>query len=352
MFKVNKKVVGKLEKCYSLTTLDYQGKEHFLCAAEKQNRCYLISKAGEIEDTVWEGPGGVMTMVQVPGNKVDGQFLATRKFYSPNDGKEASIVVVTPKEGSGWEVRTLCDLPFVHRFDILQSGGKNYLLACALKSGHEYKEDWRFPGQVFAAELPDDLSAYNDDNQLQLSVIKDGMLKNHGYYRHYEADGSISGIVSCDNGVYRFMPPSAPGGEWEIETLIDEAASDGLLLDIDGDGVEELCTLAPFHGDTLNIYHMEDGAYRLAYTYPEKLEFLHAIFGGMVCGKNVWIVGNRKGERRLLAIYHDGQGYQAQELDRGYGAANVLHYVRDGQEVIAAANRETDEIAIYELSRL
>lgn len=351
MFEVKKKVVGQLEKCYSLAMLHYQGREHFLCAAEKVNRCYLISLSGEIEETLWEEPGGVMTMVQVPGGRVDGQFLATRRFYSPNDGKGASIVVVTPRGLNDWEVRTLCELPFAHRFDILQAGGKNYLLACTLKSGHEYKEDWRFPGQVFAAELPDDLSAYNDDNQLQLQVIKSGLLKNHGYYRHEETDGSTSGVVSCESGVYQFFPPPEAGGQWRIENLIEDAASDGLLLDIDNDGEEELCTLVPFHGDTLNIYHREGKGYRLVYTYPEKLEFLHALFGGKIFGRHVWIAGSRKGERRLLAIYHDGdKGYQCRDLDRGCGAANVLHYVRGGQEIIVATNREINEIALYELS--
>lgn len=347
MLKVNKKVVGELEKCYSLALLNYKGAQHFLCAAEKVNKCYLISLAGEIEETVWEEPGGVMTMVQVPGT--DGQFLATRKFYSPNDSKEASIVVVTPRGKDDWEVRTLCNLPFVHRFDILQAGGKNYLIACALKDGHEYKEDWRFPGKVFAAELPDDLSSYNDEHQLELTELKDGMLKNHGYYRHVEADGSSSSIVSCEGGVYQFLPPNGQRG-WEIKTLITDAASDGLLLDLDGDGEEELCTIAPFHGDTVNIYKKTAGEFQLVYTHPEKLEFLHAICGTKICGKNTWILGNRKGDRKLLAFtYEDGQ-YQAQELDRGYGAANVLHYVYEGKDVVVAANRETDQIARYELS--
>lgn len=348
MWQVSKKVVGQLEKCYSLAMLKYQGKEHFLCAAEKENSCYLISLEGEIEETVWEGPGGVMTMVQVPGT--DGQFLATRKFYSPNNSKEASIVVVTPRGKNDWEVRTLCDLPFVHRFDILTAGGRNYLLACALKSDHEYKDDWRFPGQVFVAELPEDLSGFDDEHQLQLTSIKDNMLKNHGYYRHVTEAG-MSSIVSCDGGVFEFVPPQAEGAEWEIKELTSDAASDALLLDIDGDGVEELCTIAPFHGDVVRIYRKDRDKYVVDYTYPEKLEFLHAIFGGEICGQQAFVIGNRKGERLLLAFtYADGQ-YQVQELDRGRGAANVLHYVYEGKDVIIGANRETDEIARYEITK-
>ena len=346
--KVTKKVIGELEKCYAMTRLNYQGKEHFLVAAEKVNCCYLYDLDGNKEETVWKEPGGVMTMQQVPGS--DGRFLATRKFYSPNDSKDASIVVVTPMGKDDWEVRTLVKLPFVHRFDILQAGGKNWLIACCLKSDHEYKDDWRFPGKVFAAELPSDLSTYSFDNQLEMKVIKDGMLKNHGYYRHAEKDGSTSSIVSCDGGVYQFFPPKTAGGEWEIKQLTSDAASDGLLLDLNNDGVEELCTIAPFHGDTINIYKNDGGKFVLDYTYPEKLEFLHAIFGGEICGKPTWILGARKGDRLTLAFTHDGNGYVAQEIDRGCGAANVMHYKHNGKDYVIATNREIDEIAMYEFS--
>lgn len=349
MLHVKKTVVGSLEKCYALAMLRYQGKEHFLCAAEKANPCYLITLDGKIEETVWEGPGGVMTMQQIPGT--DGQFLATRKFYSPNDSKEASIVIVTPRGRNDWEVRTLVDLPFVHRFDILERGGKRYLIACALKSDHEYKEDWRFPGKVFAAELPSDFSSYGDAHQLELTVIKEGLTKNHGYYRHVEADGSTSGIVSTDNGIFRFRPPALAGGEWEIETLTTDAASDALLLDLNNDGVEELCAIAPFHGDTIRIYEKKGDAFEIAYEYPAKLNFLHAIFGGVIAGQNTWILGHRRDDMLLLAFTYEDGRYRAQELDRGCGAANVLHFLRDGVDVIAAANRETDEIALYELTR-
>ena len=176
------------------------------------------------------------------------------------------------------------------------------------------------------------------------------MLKNHGYYRHVEKDGSTSGIVSFDGGVLQVFPPQTAGGEWRIEELITDAASDAVLMDLNGDGEEELCAIAPFHGDIVNIYEKKNDRFELAYTHPEKLEFLHAIFGGDICGKPAWIIGNRKGDRLLLAFTYGKDGYEAQELDRGRGAANVLHYVYEGRDIIIGANRETNEIARYELT--
>lgn len=347
--KVEKKVISNLTKCYSIAPLTFQGKRHFLVAAEKVDRCILFDEEGREIDTVWDEPGGVMSMVQVP--ETDGQFLATHKFYSPNDSKEAKIVIVTPKGKGDWEVRTLVELPHVHRFDIVERAGVRYLIACTLKSGHEYKEDWSMPGKVYAAVLPEDLSGFDETHQLELSVLKDQMLKNHGYYKVKE-NGVDTCVISADCGVFQFIPPEAEDKDWEIRELLNSPASDAVLVDLDEDGEPELAVLSPFHGDQISIYKKKDDCFKKVYDYEMTTEFTHAIYGGRLGDKNAVVIGHRKGERNLLAFTFDKEEgrYCAKVLDHDCGPANVFHYIRDGRDIIIATNREIDEVAMYEIS--
>lgn len=341
---MKKTVMAELEKCYSVAPLIYQGRQHILVAAEKKDRCILFDADGKEKATVWEGPGGVMTMVQVPGT--DGQFLATHKFYSPNDSKEAKIVIADPDGSGKWNIRTLAELPFVHRFDILSSGGENYLIACTLKSGHEYKDDWSTPGKVYGAKLPVDLSGIDEDHPLKLEVLKEGMLKNHGYYRVTE-DGKVSALVCSDNGVFRFWPPQKPGEAWKEEQLLTVPASDAAMADLDGDGKLEMVVLSPFHGDEASIYKEIDGKYEKVYQYPEKAEFLHAIWSGTLAGKNVVVLGYRKGARRLFALLWKDGHYGFKTLDDDCGPANAYGYSYEGRDILVTTNREINEIAMY-----
>lgn len=344
--KISKKVISHLTKCYSIAPLIYEGKQHILVAAEKQDPCYLFDENGDRVDTIWEQPGGVMSMVQVPNT--NGQFLATHKFYSPNDSKEAKIVIVTPIKKGDWEIRTLVVLPHVHRFDIVERNGIHYLIACALKSGHEYKGDWSYPGKVYAAVLPEDLSEFSEDNQLKLKVIKDNMLKNHGYYKVKE-EGIDTCVISCDNGVFQFIPPEKKEGEWEIKQLISTPASDGVLVDMDNDGEKELAIISPFHGEKIEFYKKKDGNYEKIYEYGEPAEFSHSIYGGILYGKPVIIIGHREGKRNIILFTYnmETQRYETELIDEDCGSANVFKYEVDGKEVLISTNREIDEVAMY-----
>ncbi len=347
--RIEKKVISNLPLCYSIAPFVMPSGFHFLVAAEKKDPCYLFDEDGNQLETVWTTPGGVMTMVQVPGSA--DSFLATHQFYSPNDSAKARIVIAKRLDKNNWDIRTLVDAPFVHRFGIMKSHGAHYLIVCCLKSGHAYKEDWTSPGQVFAALLPTDLSPYNQDNQLPLTLIKDNLTRNHGF-SIYEDETGQSAIISADNGIFRFSPPSALGQEWAITQLYDQPVSDAVLMDFDQDGEEELGCLAPFHGNDLFILKKDkNGVYQKVWAKDGNHQMWHATYACQILGKPAWLVGDRKGERDLLMITFEDGGYKATTIDHDVGPANAMCFkTRDGLDRVIAANRETNQVALYTLT--
>ncbi len=342
--KATKKVIASLEKCYALGSFHYDGTDHIVASAEKNNPCYSFDLQGRLCDTLWEGPGGVMTVTQAPGQPI---LMATQKFFSPDESCDAKIVYYR-RENGVWKCELLCELPFVHRFGVLERNGRRYLIACTLKSAHAFPQDWTCPGRIWVAPMPENLTRYNAENQLQLSPLVSGLYKNHGFEICYDAEGSFA-VVACDNGVYRVTPPGEEDGEWDCQQLVDVPASDALYLDFDGDGERELLLLSPFHGDLLTILKRDGGEFREVYRHEKRLPFLHAIWGTEIKGRVYGFIGNREGDRDLFAIYWNGERYVYDMLDRGAGAANVMYFRADGRDMLLASNRETDEVAVYQL---
>ena len=211
--KAVKKVIANLNKCYAVAELDYDHERHLIAAAEKEDPCYIFNFDGEKVDTLWEGPGGVMTLLQYPLSADDDPILmATQKFYSPNNSAEAKIVYYT-RENGGWVCHVLCDLPFVHRFGICERDGVHYLVACTLKSAHAFKNDWTCPGRIWVAKLPADIREYSAEHQLELTPLVSGLYKNHGFCKCAEEDYTFM-LVGSQNGVYKVTPPENENGEW------------------------------------------------------------------------------------------------------------------------------------------
>ena len=349
--KAQKKKIDTLTKCYAVSPLKYKGEELMLIAAEKQDACNLYDLNGKKLSVIWDGPGGTMSIV--PLSEPDGAFLATQRFYSPNDSAEANIVYVAPENiaQNKWKVLKILDMPFLHRFDIIERNGVKYLFMCTIKSAHQYKDDWTSPGKVYAGILPDNLDAENvSAESFMIKEIKSGLTKNHGYTKDVY-NGVETAIVSAENGVFRFTPPETSGSDWKIETIIDTPASDAIMADLNGDGKKEMLVISPFHGDNICIYEDVNGAYKKVYEHPEPAEFSHAITYGNVFGKDYVFIGHRKGKRRLFAFYYDSEKkcYAFDILDEDAGGANAALFKKDGRALLAVTNREIDEIALYEL---
>ncbi len=347
--KAEKKVIGSLTKCYAVTEMNIDGEKRLICAAEKQDPCYAFTTEGEQVDKLWDGPGGVMTLLQYPLSE-EPILMATWKFYSPNDSANARIVYYTREDGQ-WVCHTLCALPFVHRFGIVKNNGVHYLVACTLKSAHAFKNDWTCPGRIWVAKLPEDIRAYNDEHQLELFPLESGLLKNHGFSIVEDGENSYA-MVGTDNGVFKVVPPTEEDGAWSCENILAVPTSDMLYQDLDGDGERELLVLSPFHGDTMSIYKKSGEGFEKVWEYGKKMPFLHAIWGAALEGKEYAFIGNREADKELLAVYfdQDKQAYTVDVLDAGAGPANCRYINDNGTHKLIAANRETNEIALYTLT--
>lgn len=143
------------------------------------------------------------------------------------------------------------------------------------------------------------------EHPLQFEVLKEGLLKNHGYCKA-EVDGVLRSYVAANEGVFECTPPESAEGTWEIKQVLDEASSDMAFADFDNDGELEMLTISPFHGEKISIFKKTDA---------EKLTFT------------------------------------ADLLDSDVGPANVLHYTNNGEDYILSANREIDEIALYKVEK-
>ena len=339
--KFTKKVVCKLNRAYSCAPLRYRGQDCILAASEKNDSCLLFASNGRLLDTIWTSVGGTMSIEQLP--KHDGHFIAIQKFYSPTESQDAQLVYVYPEDGV-WRVRLIAPLPFVHRFAILRSNGRTFLLAATLKTRQSDENPWLEDGKLWAAELPD-FESFHRNCRLEMKPILEGLKKNHGFLKQEMADGDHA-FVCAENGVFRVAPPKSESSSWEIEQILKQPASDIGLVDLDSDGMDEMIIFSPFHGDVLRVYKKDIHGYTCVFE-QNHLDFLHAIWGGHFHGVPMALIGHRQNGGRLYALTYNCGSYALDIIDSGCGPSNVGVFKIDGSDTIWAMNCETNEIAMY-----
>lgn len=338
--KIEKRHVCDLKNCYATAHMILGGREKILFAPDDYGACLSVDLQSGQVDEIWSEPGGTMSMVQIPG--ID-EFLAVQGFNPGFDAAEAELVHVFWEKES-WRVRSLIRIPYIHRFDILERGGVKYLICCTVCSAKEYEQDWRSPGFTYAAVLPDDLT-----EMIDLKPISEGMTRNHGYVR-LQAEGYTYGMTSSDQGVYEVLPPASPEKAWTYTKVLDTPVSDIAVCDIDGDGNAELATIEPFHGDTIRIYRQQEGTYQPVYTYPDPVDFCHVVWGGTLLGEPAFILGAREERKDLFIMrYRDGK-FVKEELESGFGPSNIVVIHHADEDLIAVANREKGEGALFVLT--
>ena len=342
--KIEKRFLTEFNRCYSANSLVVDGQTRILLATEGEGPCKAWTGPDYTEShNVWEGPGGTMSIVPIPGT--NGEFLAVQKFFKMFAWEEAKVVHVRPLSHGGYEVTDILHLPYIHRFDLLTVDGRHYFVGGTLATTKETKEDWSNPGKIWVGE-------YTGVGPLHVTVLKDGLTKNHGYSRLVR-DGTMSGLVTCEEGAFEVKPPQVSGGEWSVTQFMDWPISDIAAIDIDGDGELEFATIEPFHGEYFRVYKKINGRFTKIFEHAEVTEFYHVVEGATLAGTPVFIGGCRRGKQQLFYV-HATQNtpleLRAEVIEEGAGPSNVYVLHEKDRDIIVAANREKGEAALYVVS--
>lgn len=341
LMKIEKRKLSTLEGVYSCNGIEVDGQTRLLLASEAEDRCLAWNgPAYDRSHTVWDGPGGTMSIVPIPGT--NGEFLAVQKFFRMYDWEEAKVVHVRPLGGGTYQVTDVLRLPYIHRFDLLTVGDRHYFIAGTLATQKATKDDWSSPGKIWVGE-------YRKGEALSISVLKDGITQNHGYSRLVK-EGVAHGLVTGREGAFEVTPPQTPEGQWSVRQFMDWPISDISAIDIDGDGELEFATIEPFHGQYFRIYKKIGGVYTKVFEHPEVTEFYHVVVGAHLAGQPVFIGGCRRGRQQLFYVrakQTDPLVLEPVLIEEGVGPSNVHVLHEKERDIIVAANREIDEAALY-----
>jgi hypothetical protein len=331
--------LSQIPDCYAVCPITAWGRRFYLFAADNCGKCCAIDAESRDMITIWEDPGGTMSIIPIPGN--EGEFLISQRFLPGFAALGARIMRAKPKKYRSWSISTWLDLSYVHRFDILRRGGVYYFLACILSSTSNEKAEWTKPGYLAAAPLNGSFDPPQD-----LKIIADSMTRNHGYWqKNY---GSFFGaFTSCDEGVFSVLPPETSGAAWTVTKILDQPVSDIALCDIDYDGEDEMAAILPFHGNSYVVYKKQEGLFREWYRYPDLMEFIHVVWGGSLGGRNVFLGGCRSINKELFALYWEDGKIIKQILDQGKGPANVTLERHGNTDSLLAANHSAGLASLY-----
>lgn len=339
--KIIKKHLCEVPFCYAVSAMEIDGRLKYLFATDDLGPCCCIDAETGKKETVWEAPGGTMSIIPLPG---ENSFLASRNFLPGFTARESEIVKVTYVNGE-WVVLPWMKLPYVHRFDLLYRNGTYYFLGCILSTTDKPHAEWDRPGRLVAAEVGENFSP-----PPKLSVIAEGMTRNHGYLR-VDRGTYDEAYTACDEGVFHITPPEVCGGQWMVEKILDKAASDIALYDIDGDGIEELATIEPFHGDRFTIYRKTGNEYEEIYSYPDPTEFLHVVWGGMLGGKPAFLGGCRAANRDFFMLRWEDGEIKKEMIETGRGPSNIFVLALPQEDRILVANRESSEAVVFTIEK-
>ncbi len=345
---VTRKSIFTMSMPYTVATVRLGGREQIVAATEDHGKTILTSPPQWRASELLPGPGGCMSIAQPSGSERMFAIYGCFPGYQFHDAAVYEILPTKESEAgaSPYELRTVFPLPFAHRICFATRNGTEYLISANLALTKKGADDWTEPGTVYAAPIPE-----SPDGQWKPEPILRDLHKNHCMY-----SGSLHGrrvlMVGGQEGLFSFDLDAAGDG-WNAERILDHEISEVVAIDLDGDGIDELVTIEPFHGSRLFVYRATDNGWMRVSEYP--LQYGHGVFGGTIAGKTALVVGNRAGNKNLEILVPTGGSdltLSGHVVAEGVGSANVALMEHAGATWIVATNQADSEVTAYRIDDL
>ena len=331
---MEKKSILEIQSVYTANAFTINGVPHVGAGSETTPAVYVHDLSTGDSSLVDGCPGGVMSFVPAPGHPE--LFYSVMGLFPPFVGKEAGIFMHR-RTGAGWVTSKAMALPFAHRCDILEKDGRSWLFAASCSKFKAEPADWSQSGELYVIPL-DETTGLPGVPEL----IYDKIWRHHGMLKA-RVHGDDTLLFSGAEGIFHMV---REGGKWTVERLFDHEVSEFGLIDLDGDGQDELVTIEPFHGNSLNIYKQVGASWEKRYS--DELWFGHGLSCGLFRGEPVVVVGNRRGPLTLNLYRPQADGSFAREiLEEQAGPTQTQVFTAGGQDYILSANQLKNEVALY-----
>jgi len=297
---VKSRTLARLPRGYSITVLPKlipgDGLPSFVAGSEGDDALVLFEAPDFRPKVIAREPGGYISTCPVV--REGRRFLVASTQFKPGFDAASARMWLYPLDGNEPSAPSLMAvLPYTHRVITLTRGGRDFVLASTLCAAKASKEDWTQPGGVFLAEAPDDLR-----QPWSFRPIIPGLNKNHGMeVARLDREGREGYLLSAMEGLFFTPIPADPMGAWTTEPIATGEYSDACAFDWNRDGIPEIFSISPFHGNVLSLHRSTASGWEREVIHQD-LSFGHIVWAGDLLGGPALLAGSRR-DRRELRLY-------------------------------------------------
>lgn len=328
---------------YATGVVQFFGRRHYAFASENRDGgLYLVDCETHGIRRIDGCNGGVMAVIEAAGENA---LITIEGFYPVFDSAAAKLVRYTAamEDGDVAVAReVLARIPYVHRVAQLRGENGLYLAAGQLCRHKAHVEDWSTAGYMEIGQYH-----HEDSRPVVFETICDGIHKHHALWIK-SVNGTDELYYGGTEGVFHSIHR---GGTWCTERIISAEASDIVVEDLDGDGVDELVVIEGFHGSQCTVFKMRNGAWNRVLELP--MDFGHVLWGGSFLGEPTLFRGSRAGEKQLVLNRFEAAGIggirvsKEVVIDVGQAPAQITVVEGESGAALIAANHGAGQAVLY-----